>query len=113
MVYEIIEDDGYRQLTGLIFPPVRRVHSKLITNHLVGRQPMTAPVGNIFYMVYIYGAGNKIDIEKKLLTCNGDKEMKEMFLQYIRKNWESKLLEVVKEKYPEYVEMLEKLLVLK
>lgn len=41
--------------TKFIFPILRRVFPNLITNEIVSVQPMTAPVGAVFYMDYIYG----------------------------------------------------------
>lgn len=41
--------------TKFIFPLLRRVFPNLIANELVSVQPMTAPVGAVFFMDYIYG----------------------------------------------------------
>src|SRR5579871_2544090 len=41
--------------TKFIFPVLRRVFPNLIANEIVSVQPMTAPVGAIFYLDYIYG----------------------------------------------------------
>src|SRR5574337_1253929 len=44
----------------IAFPVVRRVFPNLIANQIVSVQPMTAPVGNLFYQNYVYGGiGNK------------------------------------------------------
>jgi hypothetical protein len=40
--------------TKFIFPILRRVFPNLISNEIVSVQPMTAPVGAVFYMDYIY-----------------------------------------------------------
>lgn len=40
--------------TKYIFPVLRRVFPNLIANELVSVQPMTAPIGAIFYLDYIY-----------------------------------------------------------
>lgn len=41
--------------TKFIFPILRRVFPNLIANELVSVQPMTAPVGAVFYLDYVYG----------------------------------------------------------
>lgn len=41
--------------TKFIFPVLRRVFPNLIANEIVSVQPMTAPVGAVFFMNYIYG----------------------------------------------------------
>lgn len=41
--------------TKFIFPTVRRVYPELIANRIVSVQPMTAPVGAIFFFRYRYG----------------------------------------------------------
>jgi len=41
--------------TKFVFPVLRRVFPNLIANEIVSVQPMTAPVGAIFYLDYIYG----------------------------------------------------------
>jgi hypothetical protein len=41
--------------TKFIFPVLRRVFPNLIANEIVSVQPMTAPVGAVFYLDYIYG----------------------------------------------------------
>jgi hypothetical protein len=41
--------------TKFIFPVLRRVFPNLIANELVSVQPMTAPVGAVFYLDYVYG----------------------------------------------------------
>lgn len=40
--------------TKFIFPILRRVFPNLIANELVSVQPMTGPVGAVFYMDYVY-----------------------------------------------------------
>jgi len=40
--------------TKFIFPILRRVFPNLIANEIVSVQPMTAPVGAVFYLDYIY-----------------------------------------------------------
>lgn len=40
------------------FPTIRKVTPQLIANDLVKIQPMTAPVGNIFYLDYMSGSKN-------------------------------------------------------
>lgn len=41
--------------TKFIFPVLRRVFPNLIANEIVSVQPMTAPIGAIFYLDYEYG----------------------------------------------------------
>lgn len=41
--------------TKFIFPILRRVFPNLIANEVVSVQPMTAPVGAVFYLDYVYG----------------------------------------------------------
>ena len=43
------------EFTKFIFPLVRRIWPNLISNNLVSVQPMTAPVGAIFFFEYKYG----------------------------------------------------------
>lgn len=42
--------------TKWIFPVLRRVFPNLIANEIVSVQPMTAPVGAVFFFKYIYGS---------------------------------------------------------
>lgn len=44
---------------NIAFPIVRRVFNPLIASQLVSVQPMTAPVGAIFYLDYVYGEDAK------------------------------------------------------
>lgn len=41
--------------TKFIFPILRRVFPNLIANEIVSVQPMTAPIGAVFFLDYIYG----------------------------------------------------------
>jgi hypothetical protein len=41
--------------TKFIFPVLRRVFPNLIANEVVSVQPMTAPVGAVFFLDYVYG----------------------------------------------------------
>ncbi len=41
--------------TKFIFPILRRVFPNLIANEIVSVQPMTAPVGAVFYLDYVFG----------------------------------------------------------
>jgi hypothetical protein len=41
--------------TKFIFPVLRRVFPNLIANEIVSVQPMTAPVGAVFFLDYLYG----------------------------------------------------------
>lgn len=42
--------------TKFIFPVLRRVFPNLIANETVSVQPMTAPIGAVFFLDYIYGS---------------------------------------------------------
>jgi hypothetical protein len=42
--------------TKFIFPILRRVFPNLIANEVVSVQPMTAPIGAVFYLDYVYGS---------------------------------------------------------
>lgn len=42
--------------TKFIFPILRRVFPNLIANEIVSVQPMSAPVGAVFFMDYVYGS---------------------------------------------------------
>ena len=42
--------------TKFIFPVLRRVFPNLIANEIVSVQPMTAPIGAVFYLDYLYGS---------------------------------------------------------
>jgi hypothetical protein len=58
---KINEDSGTMtpavgEFTKFVFPIVRRVWPNLIANNLVSVQPMTAPVGAIFYLEYQAGS---------------------------------------------------------
>lgn len=41
--------------TKFIFPVLRRVFPNLIANEVVSVQPMTAPIGAVFFLDYVYG----------------------------------------------------------
>lgn len=42
--------------TKFIFPVLRRVFPNLIANEIVSVQPMTSPVGAVFFLDYVYGS---------------------------------------------------------
>jgi hypothetical protein len=44
-----------KKLTNFTFPVVRRVFPSLLAQEIVSVQPMTAPVGGVFYQDYSYG----------------------------------------------------------
>lgn len=46
-----------------IFPVLRRVFPNLIANEIMSVQPMTAPIGAVFYFEYVFSS-NKGDVEK-------------------------------------------------
>ena len=45
-----------KSFRSLTFPIVRRVFPSLCANDLVSIQPMSLPVGSIFYLDYTYGS---------------------------------------------------------
>lgn len=50
-------DDGF---DSFVMPVARRVYPSLVANSLVSVQPMSAPVGSLFYLNYTYpGAATK------------------------------------------------------
>jgi hypothetical protein len=65
---------------NFVFPNVRRVHAPLIAQQLVSIQPMTSPVGSIFYMDYAYGP--KAELDRK---CNEGPHHVRMYWQARRR----------------------------
>ena len=47
-------DAGSNLIPRVMFPMIRRVYPTLIANKLVSVQPLTAPTGVIYYIVYQY-----------------------------------------------------------
>jgi hypothetical protein len=111
MAYEI--DDGYTNvlLNEMKFPVIRRVFPSLIANSLVSIQPMTAPVGAVFYYDGYMGAYYNMQIIENELRESSN--IKETLVFLIRKYAGSLIIEVVDKDYPEHRELLDKLLVLK
>lgn len=109
MVYEIF--DGY---VTFKMPVVRRVYPSLMANNIVSVQPMSVPVGNIFYHDGYTGIWldemlrNDIEILKEDIFA-----IRTKFVGEIKAKHDQVLLRVVKEYFPQHLEMLEKLLVLK
>jgi hypothetical protein len=60
--------------TKFIFPVLRRVFPNLIANELVSVQPMTAPVGAVFYLDYIYGNSKGGTTENTTFPNNFDRD---------------------------------------
>jgi hypothetical protein len=52
-----VEPEPFRDF---IAPLIRRVSPGLIANQIISVQPMTAPVGGVFYMDYTYGDTQKV-----------------------------------------------------
>ena len=50
--------------SSMAFPVVRRVFPQLLAQELVSIQPMTMPVGQLFYLDYKYGSGTETKDEK-------------------------------------------------
>ena len=55
MTEEATTSANVGNFTKFIFPVLRRVFPNLIANEIVSVQPMTAPVGAVFFLDYIYG----------------------------------------------------------
>lgn len=113
MAYEIIED-GYYNFNPISFtlPMVRKVQTPLIAKSLISIQPMSMPSGSIFYMDYLYGISFQ-EVKEKLEGAKDTAEVKQLFVSWIRKNYEKTIMEVVEKDFPQYMDQLRKLIVLK
>jgi len=60
--------------TKFIFPVLRRVFPNLIANEIVSVQPMTAPVGAIFYLDLIYGTSKGATVQGNIFPRDFDKD---------------------------------------
>lgn len=66
--------------TKYIFPLLRRVFPNLIANELVSVQPMTAPVGLVFFLDYIYGTTKGGTTEGNVFPRDFDKDYSSEFV---------------------------------
>jgi hypothetical protein len=66
--------------TKFIFPVLRRVFPNLIANEIVSVQPMTAPVGAIFYLDYIYGTAKGGTAAGSIFPRDFDKDYSSEFV---------------------------------
>jgi len=66
--------------TKFIFPVLRRVFPNLIANEIVSVQPMTAPVGAVFFLDYIYGTTKGATTEGAVFPRDFDKDYSSEFI---------------------------------
>lgn len=60
--------------TKFIFPVLRRVFPNLIANEIVSVQPMTAPVGAVFFLDYVYGSTKGATTEGDVFPKDFDRD---------------------------------------
>lgn len=60
--------------TKFIFPVLRRVFPNLIANEIVSVQPMTAPVGAVFFLDYVYGSTKGATTEGAVFPRDFDRD---------------------------------------
>jgi hypothetical protein len=60
--------------TKFIFPVLRRVFPNLIANEIVSVQPMTAPVGAVFFLDYIYGTSKGATTQGNIFPRDFDRD---------------------------------------
>jgi hypothetical protein len=60
--------------TKFIFPVLRRVFPNLIANEVVSVQPMTAPVGAVFFLDYVYGTNKGATAQGNVFPRDFDKD---------------------------------------
>jgi hypothetical protein len=60
--------------TKFIFPVLRRVFPNLIANEIVSVQPMTAPVGAVFFLDYVYGSSKGATNQGNVFPRDFDKD---------------------------------------
>ena len=60
--------------TKFIFPVLRRVFPNLIANEVVSVQPMTAPVGAVFFLDYVYGTNKGATSQGSVFPRDFDKD---------------------------------------
>lgn len=66
--------------TKFIFPVLRRVFPNLIANDIVSVQPMTAPVGAVFFLDYIYGTNKGATSAGNVFPRDFDKDFSGEFI---------------------------------
>jgi hypothetical protein len=66
--------------TKFIFPVLRRVFPNLIANEIVSVQPMTAPIGAVFFLDYIYGTTKGGTTEGAVFPRDFDKDYSSEFI---------------------------------
>ena len=66
--------------TKFIFPVLRRVFPNLIANEIVSVQPMTAPVGAVFFLDYIYGTSKGATTQGANFPRDFDKDYSSEFI---------------------------------
>jgi Straboviridae major head protein len=66
--------------TKFIFPVLRRVFPNLIANEIVSVQPMTAPIGAVFFLDYIYGSSKGATTEGDVFPRDFDRDYSSEFV---------------------------------
>jgi hypothetical protein len=66
--------------TKFIFPVLRRVFPNLIANEIVSVQPMSAPVGAVFFLDYVYGTTKGPTTEGDVFPRDFDKDYSSEFI---------------------------------
>ena len=66
--------------TKFIFPVLRRVFPNLIANEVVSVQPMTAPVGAVFFLDYVYGTNKGATAQGNVFPRDFDKDYSSEFI---------------------------------
>ena len=66
--------------TKFIFPVLRRVFPNLIANEIVSVQPMTAPIGAVFFLDYIYGSSKGGTTEGNVFPRDFDRDYSSEFV---------------------------------
>jgi hypothetical protein len=66
--------------TKFIFPVLRRVFPNLIANEVVSVQPMTAPVGAVFFLDYVYGTNKGATNQGAVFPRDFDKDYSSEFI---------------------------------
>jgi hypothetical protein len=66
--------------TKFIFPVLRRVFPNLIANEIVSVQPMTAPVGAVFFLDYVYGTTKGGTTEGNIFPRDFDRDYSSEFI---------------------------------
>ena len=68
------------QFTKFIFPVLRRVFPNLIAHEIVSVQPMTAPVGAVFFLDYVYGTSKGATTAGNVFPRDFDKDYSSEFI---------------------------------